>query len=103
MRRDNRSRKTWILRGLAAVLLALTFGYVPYHLYARSGYARFLDLRRKLEVAKSTNARLSAENNRLARDVEGLRTDPRALEHVVRADMGWAKPGEIIFDFDEGR
>ena len=103
MRRDTRSGKNWILRGLAAVLLAVTFGYVPYHLYARSGYAHYLELRRKLEVAKANNARMSAENNRLAREVEALRTDPRALEHVARADMGWVKPGEIIFDFGETR
>jgi cell division protein FtsB len=103
MRRDTRSGKTWILRGLAAVFLALTFGYVPYHLYARSGYARYLELRRDLAAAKIRNAHLHAENERLAREVEALRTDSRALEQVARADMGWVRPGEILFDFGEGR
>jgi cell division protein FtsB len=103
MRRDTRSGRPWILRGLAAVLLAVTFGYVPYHLYARSGYARYLELRRDLTAAKMRNARLRAENERLAREVEALRTDSRALEQVARADMGWVRPGEILFDFGEGR
>ena len=103
MRRDTRPRRTWILRGLAAVLLAVTFGYVPYHLYARSGYARYLELRRDLVAAKSRNTRLRAENERLAREVEALRTDSRALEQVARADMGWVRPGEILFYFAEGR
>jgi cell division protein FtsB len=103
MRRDTRSGRTWILRGLAAVLLAVTFGYVPYHLYARSGYARYLELRCDLAAAKSRNTRLRAENERLAREVEALRTDSRALEQVARADMGWVKPGEILFDFGEAR
>jgi cell division protein FtsB len=101
MRRD--SRRPWILRGLAAVLLAATFGYVPYHLYARSGYARYLELRRDLTAAKTRNSRLRAENERLAREVDALHTDSRALEHVARADMGWVRPGEILFDFGEGR
>ena len=103
MRRDTRSGRTWILRGLAAVLLAATFGYVPYHLYARSGYARYLELRRDLAAAKSRNTRLRAENDWLAREVEALRTDSRALEQVARADMGWVRPGEILFDFGEAR
>ena len=103
MRRDTHSGRTWILRGLAAVLLAVTFGYVPYHLYARSGYARYLELRRDLAAAKSRNTHLRAENERLAREVEALRTDSRALEQVARADMGWVRPGEILFDFGEER
>jgi cell division protein FtsB len=103
MRRDTRSARTWILRGLAAVLLAVIFGYVPYHLYARSGYARYLELRRDLAAAKVRNAHLRAENERLAREVEALRTDSRALEQVARVEMGWVRPGEILFDFGEGR
>ena len=46
---------------------------------------------------------MRAENERLAREVEALRTDPRALEQVARADLGWVRPGEILFDFGEGR
>jgi cell division protein FtsB len=103
MRRHTRSGKVWILRGLAAALLAVTFGYLPYHLYARSGYSRYLELRRDLAAVKIRNTRLRAENERLAREVEALRTDPRALEQVARADMGWVRPGEILFDFGEGR
>jgi cell division protein FtsB len=83
--------------------LAATFGYVPYHLYARSGYSRYLELRRDLAAAKARNTHLRAENERLAREVEALRTDPRALEQVARADLGWVRPGEILFEFGEGR
>jgi cell division protein FtsB len=103
MRRDTRSRRSWILRGLAAALLAATFGYGPYHLYARSGYSRYLELRRDLAAAKTRNNHMRVENERLAREVEALRTDPRALEQVARADLGWVRPGEILFDFGEGR
>jgi cell division protein FtsB len=62
-----------------------------------------LELRRDLAAAKTRNARLRAENERLAREVEALRTDSRALEYVARTDMGWVRPGEILFDFGEGR
>jgi cell division protein FtsB len=83
--------------------MAATFGYVPYHLYARSGFAKYRELKRDLEAAKLRNARMQAENERLAREVESLRSDPRALEHVARADMGWVRPGEVLFDFGDER
>jgi len=56
--------------------------------YARSGYARYRELRRDWTVAQIRNAHLRAENQRLAREVEALRTDPRVLEQVARTDMG---------------
>jgi cell division protein FtsB len=83
--------------------MAATFGYVPYHLYARSGFAKYRELKRDLDAAKQRNTRMRAENEQLAREVESLRTDPRALEHVARADMGWVRPGEILFDFGEAK
>lgn len=83
--------------------MAATFGYVPYHLYARSGFAKYRELKRDLEAARQRNARMRAENEHLAREVESLRTDPRALEHVARADMGWVRPGEILLDFGEAQ
>jgi cell division protein FtsB len=96
-------RRAWLWRGLAAVALALTFGYVPYHLYARSGFARYLRLCEDLRVVRGQNARLRAENERLARDAEAVTSDLRALERVARAELGWVLPGEVIFDLPELR
>ena len=84
-------------------MLAATFGYGPYYLYyAQSGVARYLQLRRELAVTVVRNTRLRAENERLYREVEALRSDTRAVENVARADLGWVKPGEVIFDLGRG-
>jgi cell division protein FtsB len=91
-------RRTWLVRGTGAVLLALTFGYLPYHIYARSNFGGYLKLCADLRAIKAQNARLQAENDRLARQAEALRSDPRALERVARAELGWVRPGEVIFD-----
>jgi cell division protein FtsB len=96
MRRD--TRKTWILRGVGAALLALTFGYVPYRLYGRSGFSHYLELRRELSEIQKTNVRLQLDNGRLAREAEALRTDPRLLEREARTRLQWVKPGEVLFD-----
>lgn len=98
MSRKSRIKNAWVLRGLAAVMLAATFGYGPYYLYANSGFARYLQLRRELVVTQSKNAHLRAENERLSREAEALRSDTRAVENVARADLGWVKPGEVVFD-----
>jgi len=103
MSRKSRIGNPWVLRGLAAAVLAATFGYGPYYLYyAQSGVARYLQLRRELGVTEARNARLRAENERLFREAEALRSDPRAVENVARADLGWVKPGEVVFDLGRG-
>lgn len=98
MSRRSRIRNAWILRGLAAMALAATFGYGPYYLYAQSGFARYLQLRRDLAATEQRNTRLRAENERLMREAEALRSDMRAVENVARADLGWVKPGEVIVE-----
>jgi cell division protein FtsB len=96
-------RRVWIFRAVAAALLALTFGYLPYHIYARSGFARYLHLRADLTAIHAQNARLKAENDRLVREAEALEADLRALERVARVELGWVRPGEVIFDLEPER
>ena len=95
MRRETR---TWAGRATAAVVVMFALGYIPYHVYARSGLARTLVLRRDLKSLRARNAQLAAENDRLAREAEALRSDPAAVERVARAELGWVRPGEIIVD-----
>jgi cell division protein FtsB len=95
MRRETR---TWAGRAAAAVVVMFALGYIPYHVYARSGLARTLVLRRDLKALRARNAQLAAENDRLAREAEALRDDPGAIERVARAELGWVRPGEIIVD-----
>jgi cell division protein FtsB len=95
MRRETR---TWVGRASGAVVVMLALGYIPYHVYARSGLARTLVLRRDLQTLRARNAQLAAENDRLAREADALRDDPGAIERVARAELGWVRPGELIVD-----
>jgi cell division protein FtsB len=90
--------KTWAGRLLAAVLVTSLLGYIPYHVYARSGLARTIALRRDLRALQAHNADLRAENERLAREADALRSDLGAVERVARAELGWVRPGEIVVD-----
>lgn len=93
-----RGTKTWVGRLGAAALVMFALGYVPYHVYARSGLARTLQLRRDLDVLRTRNTEMRGQNERLAREAESLRNDTRAIERVARTELGWVRPGEVIVD-----
>jgi cell division protein FtsB len=93
-----RGTKTWVGRVGAAALVTFALGYVPYHVYARSGLARTLQLRRDLASLRAHNAELRRGNEKLSREAEALRNDPDAIERVARAELGWVRPGEVILD-----
>jgi cell division protein FtsB len=96
MRRD--TKKIWLLRAVGAALLALTFGYLPYCLYARSGFSRYLQLHRELGTLRGENIHLVLEIARLQRETAALRSDPRVIEREARAQLNWVRPGEVVFD-----
>jgi cell division protein FtsB len=98
-----RETKTWAGRLLAAAAVASVLAYLPYHLYARSGLARTLALRRDLTALRARNRELSQENDRLAREAAALRDDASAVERVARIELGWVKPGELVVVDDSFR
>ena len=56
------------------------------------------------EVEAQTRRRLAEVENRLAEQetvLERLRTDPAYVEMVIRRRLGYAKPDEFVFRFDE--
>src|SRR5450755_369113 len=99
--RMRRETKTWAGRLGAAAVVAFVLAYVPYHLYARSGFARTIALRRDLASLHARNRELTAENERLTRQAEALRDDPSAIERVARAELGWVRAGEIVVDLSK--
>jgi cell division protein FtsB len=40
---------------------------------------------------------INDENRQLQDRVKSLKTDPQAIEHIAREEMGLARPGEFIF------
>lgn len=84
---------------MGALLLALACGYTPYHVYARSGLAKYLELERDLHTLQAHNARLRSQIEKMSAEVRALRDDPRAVEHVARHELGWVRPGDIVVEF----
>jgi cell division protein FtsB len=82
----------WILLGGVATFAAAS-ALDP------EGLRKYQRLSRDVESARAVNADLAAENQRLAREVRGLRTDPAALERAAREELQYVRPGERVYLF----
>jgi len=57
------------------------------------------------QVQAASEAKLAAAEARLREQekiLQRLRTDPAYVEKVIRKQLGYARPGEVIFRFDSG-
>ena len=77
--------------GLALLLLAIHDVFGSHGLLAmRRTQMQMRELRGQVD-------RLHQENSELNKQVQALRTDPKAVERIAREEMGLARPGEMIF------
>ena len=52
--------------------------------------------------AAAENRDLARENALLRREIGALQGDPAALEQAAREELGFVRPGEIVFRTGEG-
>jgi cell division protein FtsB len=97
--RDDRGRSDVGLRKKAATLgsiialIALLVG----SLFGDRGILHLVAQRERAESLRREIEDLRAENGRLAAEIAGLKTDPRAIERLAREELGLARPGETVF------
>ncbi|WP_224248193.1 FtsB family cell division protein [Hyalangium gracile] len=65
------------------------------------GFRRYLSLRQDVESLQERNRTLAEQNEALRREINALRKDPEALERAAREELGYVKPGEIVFHLEE--
>jgi len=87
-------RYGWRLAAAVSLVLALVSAIEP------RGFRRHARLRAQADALAQRNAQLREENLRLAREVDGLRSDPAAIERAAREELGFVKPGEIIIHLE---
>ena len=79
--------------GLAALIVSIA---------AVTGDRGYLDVkgqRARLSKLRAEVASLERENAILLAEVRALRTDPFVIERIAREKLGYARPGEIVFEF----
>lgn len=75
--------------GVALLLISDVFGTHGV-LAMRRSEKQASDIQRQID-------QLNHENQQLQDRVKSLKTDPSAVEHIAREEMGLARPGEYIF------
>ncbi|MCP3161913.1 MULTISPECIES: FtsB family cell division protein [Myxococcus] len=64
------------------------------------GFRRYLSLRQDVDALQQRNSSLSEQNEALRQEIAALRKDPAALERAVREELGYVKPGELVFHLE---
>ena len=84
-------RSLLMLLGIALFVLAGNA------ILGKGGLQALLEARRENQGLDREIERLEEENRQLETEIQGLRSDPAAIEKLAREQMRMAKPGEIIF------
>jgi len=85
--------KSWLLRGLALLVLA----WMAYDLVlSEHGYLVYRAEQQQLQVLQSELETLKQQRETLAQDILRLRHDPKALEDLVHRDLGYLYPDEFM-------
>lgn len=64
------------------------------------GFRRYLSLRQDVEAIQERNRAITAANDALRREINALRTEPAALERAAREELGYIRPGELVFHLE---
>lgn len=87
------NKRMYIIPG--GIILFILF----FTLFGERGLLRIHHLKREKEEIQGRLERVKAENDKLKREIEALKTDRRYLETVARKDFGLVRPNEIIYRF----
>lgn len=79
----------------AGVILFILF----FTVFGERGLLRIYHLSKDKQEMEKRVTELKADNDRLRREVEALKSDRRYLESIARRDFGLVRPNEIIYQF----
>ena len=102
------ARTDWVRRLGIAAAVAAALGWVPYHLYASSGLARYFKLKSERNQLHAANLKLLDANQKLRAELDAISDgassiSKAAVERTARDELGLVKPGEIVFKLESGK
>ena len=87
-------RKHHLWAGIA-VSVGLVLAFLVF--FSHQGLYRIYRLRQERQSLELENSRLAAENDRLARTIDRLQHDPELIQDLIRRELHFIKPNEVIF------
>jgi cell division protein FtsB len=91
------------LKFWALVNGALVVGLVGSAIFGKNGVVQHEKLNDDLIHTREINADLERQNAALRREIRSLSTDDEYVESVIRDELGWVRPDELIILFPDDR
>jgi cell division protein FtsB len=76
------------------VLAASLFVHV---MFGANGMVVYKQKRAEYETLKKQMVQVQQENDRYTQQIQGLKSDQKAVEKEAREQLGYAKPGEYVY------
>lgn len=76
------------------VLAASLFVHV---MFGANGMVVYKQKRAEYEALRKQMAQVQQENDRYTQQIQGLKSDQKAIEKEAREQLGYAKPGEYVY------
>lgn len=91
-------------RKLATAAVGLLVLWLGFHvIFGANGMVVYQNKRSEHRKLQKEINELEEENQRLSKQVDKLRNDPKAIEREAREQLHYTKPGERIYLFPEQR
>ena len=89
--------------GLSLILAGAVAALIINCIDGPHGVRDLMTLRAERSTLEARLERISAENTELGTRIQKLRSDDRYIERVIRSELGFARPDEMIYRFaDDG-
>ena len=89
------------LRFWALLNGVLVVGLVGTAIFGKGGVVHHEKLNDDLNHTLEINADLERHNAILRREIRSMATDDEYVEHVIREELGWVRPDELIIVFPD--
>jgi cell division protein FtsB len=91
--------QVYVLRRRLATLavILLTVSLFVHVMFGANGMVVYKQKRAEYESLKKQIDQVQQENDRYARQIQGLKSDQKSIEKEAREQLGYAKPGEYVY------
>lgn len=85
-------------RRIATVAVAiLTVSLFVHVMFGANGMVVYKQKRAEYEALRKQIVQVQQDNDRYAQQIQGLKTDQKSIEKEAREQLGYAKPGEVVY------
>jgi cell division protein FtsB len=88
----------FLRRRIATIaVMALAASLFVHVMFGANGMVVYKQKRDEYEALRLQMAQVQQENDRYTQQIQGLKSDQKAVEKEAREQLGYAKPGEYVY------